>query len=90
MMAVLVGAMIVCACLGFGRFVIGPSDSDRIVAIEILFAAAIGLCCFAALFTGRVLFLDVAVGLVLVSFVATLAWSRLLEKGGDEDREGQS
>jgi multicomponent Na+:H+ antiporter subunit F len=34
----------------------------------------------AALNTGRVLFLDVAVGLAVVGFVATIVWARLIDK----------
>jgi multicomponent Na+:H+ antiporter subunit F len=65
--------------LGIVRFVRGPSDADRIVAIDILFSAAVALCAMAALMTGRILFLDIAIGVVLVGFVATLAWARLVE-----------
>jgi len=68
-----------CAAVGALRFIIGPSDADRIVAVDLLFSAAVGMCVFAALLTNRVLFLDVAIGVVLIGFVATLAWSRLVE-----------
>jgi multicomponent Na+:H+ antiporter subunit F len=68
-----------CVFAGILRFVIGPSDADRIVAVDILFSAAVGLCIFAAVASDRVLFLDVAIGVVLVGFVATLAWALLVE-----------
>lgn len=74
-----------CVAIGVLRFVIGPSDADRIVAIDILFSAGVALCAFAALTTRRVLFLDIAIGLVLVGFVATLAWSRLIEMRKKDD-----
>ena len=76
-----------CAAVGAIRFVIGPSDADRIVAVDVLFSAAVGMCVFAAVLTNRVLFLDVAIGVVLIGFVATLAWARLVETRGKRDPE---
>jgi multicomponent Na+:H+ antiporter subunit F len=75
----LVLTLLACVALGVLRFVQGPSDADRIIALDILFAAAIALCAAAALYTQRVLFLDIAIGVALVGFVATLAWARLVE-----------
>lgn len=73
--------------LGVIRFVTGPADADRVVAIDILFSAAVAMCALAALATRRVLFLDIAIGVVLIGFVATLAWSRLVEMRGDQNKE---
>ena len=80
-MMIILLVLIVFGCVGLGvlRFVLGPSDADRIVALDILLSSAVALCTFAALSTQRVLFLDIALGVALISFVATLAWSRLLE-----------
>lgn len=61
------------------RFVRGPTYADRIIALDILFAAAISLCIAAALYTQRVLFVDIAIGVALVGFISTLAWARLVE-----------
>jgi multicomponent Na+:H+ antiporter subunit F len=52
------------------------------VALDIFLAAAIALCIGASLATGRTVFLDVAIGLALVGFVATVGWARLVDKGG--------
>lgn len=79
MIAVLFCVVLGCVALGVVRFVLGPDDADRIVALDILFSAAVAFCALAALKTGRVLFLDVAIGVSLVGFVATLAWARLVE-----------
>ena len=90
MIAALVLTVLGCVALGVTRFIRGPSDADRIVALDILFSAAVALCALAALYTGRVLFLDVAIGVVLIGFVATLAWTRLVEmrarRGEEDDR----
>lgn len=72
------------AALGILRFLGGPTDTDRVVALDILFAAGVGLCVAAALASGNVAFLDVAIGLALVGFVATVAWARMIERRGGE------
>jgi multicomponent Na+:H+ antiporter subunit F len=64
------------------RIVRGPTHADRIVALDIFMASSISLCVAASLHTGRTVFLDVAIGLALVGFVATIGWARLVEKGG--------
>ena len=43
-------------------------------------AAAIALAIAASLATGRTVFLDVAIGLALVGFVATIGWARLVQR----------
>ena len=86
MITAMVLALVLAATLGMLRFLRGPSDTDRVIALDILFAAAIGLCVAAALASGRVLFLDVAIGLALVGFVATVAWARMIEGRADAER----
>jgi multicomponent Na+:H+ antiporter subunit F len=62
------------------RIVRGPRNADRVVALDIFLAAAVALCVAASLGTGRTVFLDVAIGLALVGFVATIGWARLIER----------
>lgn len=78
----LVGGALLATGLATLRMVRGPRHADRIVALDILLAAAIALCIAASLATGRTVFLDVAIGLALVGFVATVGWARLVDKGG--------
>ena len=80
MITLLVIVALLSVVLGAVRFVRGPTDADRIIALDILFAAAVALCAAAALYTQRVLFLDIAIGVALIGFVATLAWARLVEQ----------
>lgn len=87
MIAIMVLALAAALALGVLRFLRGPSDADRVIALDILFAAAIGLCVAAALASGRMLFLDVAIGLALVGFVATVAWARMIERHADDREE---
>ncbi len=78
----LVMGALMATCLAMFRMVQGPRHADRIVALDIFLAAAIALCIGASLATGRTVFLDVAIGLALVGFVATVGWARLVDKGG--------
>lgn len=61
------------------RLVRGPTDSDRIIAADILLICAVAFCALAARMTGRDAFLDVGMGTALIGFVATLAWARLVD-----------
>ncbi|MBI3772720.1 MAG: pH regulation protein F [Gammaproteobacteria bacterium] len=79
MITFLVSIASLCVLLGALRFVRGPTHADRIIALDILFAATVALCAAAALFTQRVLFLDIAIGVTLIGFVTTLAWARIVD-----------
>lgn len=68
------------ALFGFYRLLKGPRQADRVVALDVLFAVAVLLAVAAALITERTAFLDIALGLALVGFVATLAWARLIDR----------
>lgn len=94
MLALLIGAgALVAIGLALVRLVRGPHQADRIVALDVVFAATIALTGSAALATGRALFLDIGVGLSVVGFVATMVWARLIAASADEalnEREGSA
>jgi multicomponent Na+:H+ antiporter subunit F len=83
---VLVAGALLAAALATVRVLAGPSRADRIVALDIYLAAAVALAVAAALLTGRTAYLDVAIGLALVGFVATIGWARLVERVPREPR----
>jgi multicomponent Na+:H+ antiporter subunit F len=62
------------------RLLKGPSMTDRVIGLDLLFAVAIVFCLMAAWTSARTLYLDVAIGLALTGFVATLAWARLIQE----------
>ena len=68
------------ALVGFYRLLAGPTRADRVIALDLLFAIAVVLCICAALVSGSSAFLDVAIGMSLVGFVATIAWARLVDR----------
>lgn len=90
MTAALVGLLVAGALaamlLAFVRILRGPSQADRIIALDVIFAASIALAAAAALASGRALFLDIGVGLAIVGFVATVVWARLIDKSPREPR----
>lgn len=83
-------AAVMCALMGVYRLLAGPTHTDRVVGLDILFSVAIVLCLVAALVSGRTVYLDVAIGLALVGFVATLAWARLIQGETLDDESGVS
>lgn len=72
---------------GLYRLLTGPTLTDRVIGLDLLFAVAIILSLTAALLSQRTVFLDVAIGLAVVGFVATLAWARLIQiqAGGESE-----
>ena len=95
MIALGIGLLIVGALLAAGlatvRIITGPTHADRVVALDIFLAAAIALAIGASLATGRTVFLDVAIGLALVGFVATVGWARLVQRAPrDTQQAGES
>jgi multicomponent Na+:H+ antiporter subunit F len=73
---------------GFHRLLAGPTDADRVVGLDLLFAVGIIQSLLAAVASGRTVYVDVAIGLAVVGLVATLAWARLIQarsgSGGEE------
>jgi multicomponent Na+:H+ antiporter subunit F len=76
----LVVASLLALALASVRLVRGPTNADRIVALDIFLAAGVALAVAASLLTGRTVFLDVAIGLALVGFVGTIGWARLVQR----------
>lgn len=84
-----VAVVLLCAlatALGVRRLIAGPTNADRIVALDILLAAAVVLCICAGLLTGRTVFVDVGLGLALTGFVGTIGWARAVERGLPDDK----
>jgi multicomponent Na+:H+ antiporter subunit F len=73
---------------GLHRLLAGPTPADRVVGLDLLFAVAIVLSLLAATASSRTVYLDVAIGLAVVGFVATLAWARLIQAQADSREEG--
>lgn len=77
-------------CLAFFvtiyRIIKGPTLPDRILGLDMLVAIAIGFIAVIGIKTGFTLYVDVAIALGLVGFLATVAFARfVLSRGKTED-----
>jgi multicomponent Na+:H+ antiporter subunit F len=65
------------------RIIIGPTLADRVLALDLLTVVAMGFIGTIAIRTGLTLYLDIAIALALLGFLATIALSRyILSRGG--------
>jgi len=77
--------------LSLVRIVLGPTLSDRVLALDLLTVVAMGFIGAIAIRTGLWLYLDIAIALALLGFLATVALARyILLRGTDEQvRSGE-
>jgi len=76
------------AAAGFYRLVVGPTRTDRVIGLDLLFAVGIIFCLIAAWISESTVYLDVAIGLALTGVVATLSWARLIQASVDDGNRG--
>lgn len=62
------------------RLWIGPHISDRVVAFDLFAALVLGHLVVFFARTGIALFLDIAIVIALLAFIATVALARLIEQ----------
>ena len=68
-----------CSLFVLFRVIFGPSAADRIIAVEILGILIIGMLAIMGLYYNQGFFMDIALIWALLSFVASLAFSKILE-----------
>lgn len=71
------------------RVIMGPTLPDRILGLDMLVAVAIGFIAVIGIKTGYSLYVDIAIALGLVGFLATVAFARFVLARGKEAREGE-
>jgi multicomponent Na+:H+ antiporter subunit F len=77
-------AVLVLAFALFGvRMAKGPTLADRVIALDGMLVAGIGVLLVNAMDTGRGAFLQVAVLLALVGFISTSVIARFIEGRGE-------
>lgn len=64
--------------LTVARVVLGPTLPDRVLALDMLVAVAIGFIAVIGIKTGYALYVDIAIALGLVGFLATVAFARFI------------
>jgi multicomponent Na+:H+ antiporter subunit F len=60
------------------RIVVGPTLGDRVLALDLLTVLAMGFVGAVAIRTGLTLYLDIAIALALLGFLATAAFARYI------------
>ena len=60
------------------RIIVGPTLADRVLALDLLTILAMGFVVAMALRTGFLLYLDIALALALLGFLATIALARYI------------
>ncbi len=91
--AILVAVALQIAGLGlaFVRLAIGPSNADRVVALDMLAILMVGFAALFAMESGEPSFLDIAIALALVSFLGTVALARyVVSQARREEAEQQT
>jgi multicomponent Na+:H+ antiporter subunit F len=77
---VIIPLLMLSGALATYRAIVGPSLADRVVALDLLTAVAIGLIAAYAMAVGKPVFLDVALTVGLITFLGTIAFARYIER----------
>ncbi|KHJ55849.1 sodium:proton antiporter [Aureimonas altamirensis] len=64
----------------------GPTLPDRVLGLDVLTAGSIGFIAIIGIDTGFTLYVDVAIALGLVGFLATISFARFIMVRGDTER----
>jgi len=65
------------------RIIRGPTLADRILALDLITTLGIGFVAVVAIKTGFALYIDIAIAIGLVGFLATIALARYLLHRGE-------
>ena len=66
--------------LAFLRLIKGPTLPDRVVSLDLMTVLIVSFCGLFAISSGERAFLDVAIVLALIGFLATVALARFIER----------
>lgn len=65
---------------GFIRLVKGPTLPDRIVALDMMTVLIVSFCGLYAILSGETAFVDVAIVVAIIGFLATVALARYVDR----------
>jgi len=75
----LINVILFCTLFVLFRVLFGPSPADRIVAVDILGILIVGLLALLGLVFDQSFFMDIGLIWALMSFIASLAFAKILE-----------
>jgi multicomponent Na+:H+ antiporter subunit F len=64
----------------------GPTLPDRVLGLDVMTATSIGFVAVIGIDTGFTLYVDIAIALGLVGFLATISFARFIMARGDTER----
>ncbi|RKX71844.1 cation:proton antiporter [candidate division WOR-3 bacterium] len=79
-MIVMISFLALCAFLCFYRILLGPTISDRMVAVDIMGIIFVGITALMAVLFKLPYLLDLAIALTILSFIGVLALAKYLGK----------
>ena len=80
------GCVLVSLLLTIYRMLVGPTLADRVVALDMLALLGITVIGVIAVKTEEYAYLDVAIALALVGFLATVAFARYIARHGTKPK----
>lgn len=75
-----IGLVVAAIAIGFIRIVRGPTLADRVVALDMMTTTIASFCALVAIAAAVSSFVDVAIVVALVGFLATVALARYAER----------
>ncbi len=82
--AILLAASMVCAAI---RILRGPGGPDRVLALDLISLLGVAVTGLAVMISGSTAFIDIALGVALVGFLATVAFASFIERGSIDEEE---
>lgn len=73
-------------CAGI-RIVRGPTGPDRVVALDMLGILGVAAAGMAVVVSGSAAFIDIALGVALVGFLAAIAFAGFIERGSIQEEK---
>ncbi|MCW5943675.1 MAG: hypothetical protein KIS66_15695 [Fimbriimonadaceae bacterium] len=74
------GVLALAVLVAMVRLVKGPSLPDRVVAVDLVGMLAAGMIGVLSIYAGNGVYVDVAIVIALISFLATVAIARYIER----------
>lgn len=84
--ALLLAVAMICTAI---RMIRGPTGPDRVIALDMLSLLGVAITGIAVLVSGSAAFIDIALGVALVGFLATVAFAGFIERGSISEEDEQ-
>ncbi len=80
MLTVIAPVLMLAIVLSLIRLVRGPSIADRVIALDLLTTIAIGIIAAISIATDQAAFIDIALLVAVLGFLATVAFAYYIER----------